>query len=157
MLVDTAGRYTTQDSDAETDRKSWQSFLSLLKENRPKQPINGVIIAFSLEDMMLMKPEEVGAHAAPIRKRLLELHETLRVDFPVYALFTKADLVAGFNEFFGAFPEDRRRQVWGATFQTEDRKKNCVGEVAKAFAFRRHADPILDLNMPPAPEPDRGP
>jgi type VI secretion system protein ImpL len=133
VLVDTAGRYTTQDSDAEADHKSWLSFLSLLKENRPKQPINGVIIAFSLEDMMLMKPEEVSAHAAAIRKRLLELHETLRVDFPVYALFTKADLVAGFNEFFGAFPEDRRRQVWGATFQTEDRKKNCVGEVPKEF------------------------
>ena len=35
VLIDTAGRYTTHDSDAETDRKSWLSFLSLLKDNRP--------------------------------------------------------------------------------------------------------------------------
>ena len=34
-----------------------------------------------------------------IRARLLELHDRLKVDFPVYALFTKADLVAGFMEY----------------------------------------------------------
>ena len=53
MLIDTAGRYTTHDSDAETDRKSWLSFLSLLKDNRAKQPINGVILAISVEDVLL--------------------------------------------------------------------------------------------------------
>ena len=36
VLVDTAGRYTTQDSDAESDQKSWLSFLSLLKAQRPR-------------------------------------------------------------------------------------------------------------------------
>ena len=129
VLIDTAGRYTTQDSDEKADRKSWLSFLSLLKANRSKQPINGVIITASLEDIMTLKPDELAAHAAAIRKRLLELNAELKVDFPVYALFTKADLIAGFNEYFGSFPEDRRRQVWGATFQTEDRKKNFVDRV----------------------------
>ena len=61
--------------------------------------------------------------------RLLELHEHLKVDFPVYALFTKADLVAGFMEFFGDLGEHGRRQVWGATFQTADKTRNLVGEV----------------------------
>ena len=39
VLIDTAGRYTTQDSDENTDKKSWQSFLTLLKTHRSKQPI----------------------------------------------------------------------------------------------------------------------
>ncbi len=30
LLIDTAGRYTTQDSDAKVDRRSWLSFLDLL-------------------------------------------------------------------------------------------------------------------------------
>ena len=67
------------------------------------------------------------AHANAIRKRLFELHQELKIDFPVYALFTKADLIEGFREYFGNFTESRRRKVWGATFQTEDRKKNLVG------------------------------
>src|SRR5204863_3202545 len=32
VLIDTAGRYTTQDSDAKSDKESWFSFLDLLKK-----------------------------------------------------------------------------------------------------------------------------
>jgi type VI secretion system protein ImpL len=133
VLIDTAGRYTTQDSDAKSDKQSWFAFLDLLKKNRPRQPINGVMVAISLEDMMTLSPAEITAHANAIRARLLELHERLKVDFPVYALFTKADLVAGFVEYFGYLSEQGRRQVWGATFQTADKKRNMVGEVPVEF------------------------
>ena len=133
VLIDTAGRYTTHDSDAETDRKSWLGFLSLLKQHRAKQPINGVILAISVEDLLTESPEEIAAHGNAIRKRLFELNQELKIDFPVYALFTKADLVEGFREYFGNFTETRRRKVWGATFQTEDRKKNLVAQVPAEF------------------------
>ena len=133
VLIDTAGRYTTQDSDAKADQQSWFAFLDLLKKNRPRQPINGVLVAISLEDLMIMSPAEINAHANAIRARLLELHDRLKVDFPVYALFTKADLVAGFMEFFAGLGENGRKQVWGATFQTNDKTRNLVGEVPFEF------------------------
>lgn len=129
VLIDTAGRYTTQDSDGAADKASWLSFLAMLKHTRTKQPINGVLIAISLADVMSMNADELDMHAKAIRKRLLELHETLKVEFPVYALFTKADLVSGFGEFFSAFNEDQRRQVWGSTFQVKERRENCVSRV----------------------------
>jgi type VI secretion system protein ImpL len=129
VLIDTAGRYTTQDSDTRTDKKSWFEFLDLLKKNRPRQPINGVMVAISLEDLMTLGPAEIQANADAVRARLLELHERLKVDFPVYVLLTKADLVAGFIEFFGNLNEQSRQQVWGATFQTADKTANYVGEV----------------------------
>jgi type VI secretion system protein ImpL len=133
VLIDTAGRYTTQDSDAKADQQSWFAFLDLLKKNRPRQPINGVLVAISLEDLMVMSPAEINAHANAIRARLIELHDRLKVDFPVYALFTKADLVAGFMEFFAGLGENGRKQVWGATFQTNDKTRNLVGEVPFEF------------------------
>ena len=133
VLIDTAGRYTTHDSDPKGDRASWLAFLDLLVRNRPKQPVNGVIVAISLEDLLTAGDEELNAHAAAIRKRLLELHEHLKVDFPVYALFTKADLVAGFAEFFGHLSENDRRMVWGHTFQTADKARNMIGEVPAEF------------------------
>jgi type VI secretion system protein ImpL len=129
VLIDTAGRYTTQDSDAKVDRQSWFAFLDLLKKSRPRQPINGVMVVISIEDLMTLGAAEVNAHANAIRARLLELHDRLKVDFPVYALFTKGDLVAGFTEFFATLGEEGRRQVWGATFQTADKTRNLVGEV----------------------------
>ncbi len=133
VMIDTAGRYTTQDSDAAADKASWVAFLDLLKKNRPRQPINGVLVAISLEDLMTLPPADIAAHANAIRARLLELHERLKVDFPVYALFTKGDLVAGFTEYFASQSDQGRRQVWGATFQTDDKTRNLVGDVPKEF------------------------
>jgi type VI secretion system protein ImpL len=133
VLIDTAGRYTTQDSDAKADRQSWLAFLDLLRKNRSRQPINGVLLAISLEDLLRLKPEELQAHADAVRTRLLELHDRLKVDFPVYALFTKADLVAGFREYFGDLREADRRMVWGATFQTDERTRNMIGDMPAEF------------------------
>ena len=128
VIIDTAGRYTTQDSDPDSDKKSWQAFLALLKRNRGRQPINGVILAISLADLMTLDPHSLGAHAIEVKNRLQELHDELKLDYPVYLLFTKADLVLGFMEYFGDFSEERRRKVWGATFQVADRKQNLIGE-----------------------------
>ena len=129
VLIDTAGRYTTQDSDAKVDRKSWLAFLDMLRRNRPRQPINGVIAAISVADVLNLPPAEVVAHADAIRKRLNELHEELKVDFPVYAVFTKMDLIVGFTQYFADLDETKRQAVWGATFQTADKKANNVGKV----------------------------
>jgi type VI secretion system protein ImpL len=129
VLIDTAGRYTTQDSDAKVDRKSWLAFLEMLGKNRPRQPINGVIVAISIADVLNLPATEVAAHADAIRKRLDELHEELKVDFPVYAVFTKMDLVVGFTQYFAELDEDKRQVVWGATFETADKKANNVGKV----------------------------
>jgi len=155
VLIDTAGRYTTQDSDAKADKQSWLSFLDLLKKNRPRQPINGVIVAISLEDVLTLSQADLAAHANAVRERLLELHDRLKVDFPVYALFTKADLVAGFIEFFGFLGDAGRKQVWGATFQTADKTRNMIGEVPVEFdlLLERLNEETLDrLQDEPAPD-----
>jgi type VI secretion system protein ImpL len=154
VLIDTAGRYTTQDSDAKSDKESWFSFLDLLKKSRPRQPINGILVAISIEDILTLPAQELAAHAEAIRRRLLELHERLKVNFPVYALFTKADLVAGFSEYFSYLNEANRRQVWGATFQTADKKKNLIGDIPTEFdlLLERLSEETLDrLQDEPAP------
>jgi type VI secretion system protein ImpL len=154
VLIDTAGRYTTQDSDAKADKTSWLAFLDMLKKNRRRQPINGVILAISLEDLMTLSAVDLTAHANAIRARLLELHTRLKVNFPVYALFTKADLVAGFAEFFGYLGDQPRRQVWGATFQTADKTRNMVGEVPVEYdaLLERLSEETIDrLQDEPAP------
>ncbi|MDG4874029.1 type VI secretion system membrane subunit TssM [Mesorhizobium sp. WSM4935] len=146
VLIDTAGRYTTHESDRERDKASWLAFLGLLKKHRTRQPINGVILAISLADLIGFDDRQLDAHVTEIRSRLRELHETLKIQFPVYLLFTKADLVSGFMDYFGDFDEARRRKVWGATFQTADRTKNMAGEAPAEFdgLAKRLAEEIAD-------------
>lgn len=152
VLIDTAGRYTTQDSDERADKVSWQSFLEQLKRTRTNQPINGVILAFSCEDMITASDSELDNHALIVRKRLEELHEKLRIDVPVYVIFTKADKIAGFREYFGPFGEERRRSVWGVTFQTKNRKDETYRAVSTEFdsLISRLSDEVTDrLNEEP--------
>jgi type VI secretion system protein ImpL len=134
ILIDTAGRYTTQDSDTEADRKSWLAFLAILKRHRPRQPVNGIIVAISLSDLMTLDGNELGTHVSAIRERLQEIRDALKIECPVYVLFTKADLVAGFREYFAGFDETRRWMVWGTTFPPKIEGGDPRGEVAGGFA-----------------------
>ncbi|MBK8209080.1 MAG: type VI secretion system membrane subunit TssM [Rhodospirillales bacterium] len=115
VLIDTAGRYTTQDSDEPVDRSAWLSFLDLLRKHRPRRPIDGILVAFSLTEITAGAPNERLVHARAVKARIHELYATLKVRAPVYVLFTKCDLVAGFTEFFGDLAQEERSQVWGAT------------------------------------------
>ncbi len=116
VLLDTAGRYTTQDSDRTVDSAAWTGFLQLLKKHRRRRPVDGIIVAFSLDDMARQGEEERRLHAVAVRQRLQELANELKVKVPVYVVLTKCDLVAGFIEFFDDLGREERGQVWGLTF-----------------------------------------
>ena len=113
VLIDTAGRYTTQDSHKVVDSSAWEGFLNLLKRNRRRRPINGAIIAISLLDLLSQTDEERIMHAKTIRTRIDELMDKLEIRFPIYLMFTKTDLVSGFSEFFEDLGKEDREQVWG--------------------------------------------
>lgn len=135
VLLDTAGRYTTQDSQEALDSNAWLGFLDLLKKHRKRRPVNGILIAASASDLMLQTEEERGLHARAIRNRVQELNERLGVRVPVYMMFTKCDLVAGFTEFFEDMGRDDRSQVWGMTFPLDDEKSQspAVGLFAQEY------------------------
>ncbi len=128
VFVDTAGRYTTQDSSAERDASAWNSFLGLLKKNRPNQPINGVLVAMGLDTLLAADTKAIDEQAGIVRRRVQELQSSLEISVPVYVVFTKADLVSGFTEFFEDLDVDGRRAVLGATV-TYDAAKTPDEEV----------------------------
>ena len=154
VLIDTAGRYTTQDSDAATDRAGWEGFLDLLKRTRQRQALNGVIVAISLADIAAAPRQERLAHARAIRKRIKELTARLDLKLPVYALLTKADLIAGFTEFFDDLDQEKRGQVWGVTFPAGE--ANPASRFADEFRLltERLDDRLID-NMQRERSPDR--
>ncbi|MEG1053949.1 MAG: type VI secretion system membrane subunit TssM, partial [Janthinobacterium sp.] len=121
ILLDTAGRYSVNDED----RAEWFGFLSLLKKHRKRAPINGIIIAVSIAELTGSRPEFAINLAKNLRQRVQELTEKLEVHAPVYVVFTKADLITGFNEFFQDTERGERDRVWGATLpysQTSSRQ-----------------------------------
>ncbi|GAB4186499.1 MAG: type VI secretion system membrane subunit TssM [Thalassobaculales bacterium] len=121
VLVDTAGRLTTQDSDKAVDAATWGALLDQLKRHRARQPVNGVLVMLSLADLALVDEQQRQATGRAIRQRLVELRERLGVRFPVYLVLAKADQVAGFGEFFAGLEPGERAQVWGMTLPLDAR------------------------------------
>ncbi|WP_028105125.1 type VI secretion system membrane subunit TssM [Pseudoduganella violaceinigra] len=116
VLLDTAGRYTTQDSNQQSDAAAWSGFLQLLKKYRVRRPINGALLSLSVPELLEQSPAQRANHINALRMRLQELHDELNIRFPLYMLVTKIDLLPGFMEFFSDMGKEERAQVWGATF-----------------------------------------
>ena len=102
-------------SQPDVDAAEWLGFLDLLKRHRGRRALNGVIVALST-DALSESDDAIRAHGRKIRRRLAELNERLEIRLPVYLMLTKADLIRGFEAFFGGLSSSAREQVWGTTF-----------------------------------------
>src|SRR5450830_102578 len=111
IVLDTAGRYSVEDEH----RAEWAGFLDLLKKYRARAPVNGIIVAVSIAELRGSDGDTCVRLARSLRQRVQDLIERLEVFAPVYVVFTKADLVAGFTEFFAQAERGERERVWGAT------------------------------------------
>ena len=125
IILDTAGRYTTEGED----KDEWLVFLDVLKKNRKKQPVNGVIVAIGVDSLINASLEEVEGYAEKIKERCDELLDKLEVKFPIYLMFTKCDLLDGFIDFFGDLTKSEREQVWGCTLPEEDRSSSSLADL----------------------------
>jgi type VI secretion system protein ImpL len=126
IILDTAGRWSTQDDDHE----EWLAFLDLLRKTRPKKPVNGILLAVSLLDLEGGE-EEMSALAKALRDRLDEVTGRLDMVVPVYLLVTKTDLVPGFVEMFGDLRDKERGQIWGVSLPlmaSPDERAELLGE-----------------------------
>lgn len=111
VLLDTAGRYSTQLED----RPEWLEFLKLLKKYRPKAPTNGILVAVSIPELVQHNSEQFSTYARQVRERINEIDDAFGVKVPIYLVFTKIDLLGGFAQFFEDMSEEERQAVWGAT------------------------------------------
>jgi type VI secretion system protein ImpL len=119
VIVDTAGRYTTHDSDEQVDTAAWMGFLRMLRKNRRRRPINGIIVAVSIDELARQSQVDRERTATAVMQRIQELYDQLGVRFPVYVMFTKCDLLSGFMEFYADLDRHEREQVWGTTFPVD--------------------------------------
>ncbi|WP_437741579.1 type VI secretion system membrane subunit TssM [Sorangium sp. So ce1504] len=120
ILLDTAGRYTTEQDDHE----EWIAFLQMLLKHRARRPLNGILVAVSVADLIDASEQQVELMGKKLRARIDEVMTQLHMVLPVYLLFTKCDLIAGFSEFFGDMRKSDRAQAWGATLKLSADKAN---------------------------------
>ncbi|AMO78602.1 MULTISPECIES: type VI secretion system membrane subunit TssM [Pseudomonas] len=118
VLIDSAGRYLTQPA-SEVDSSAWHTLLDLLRKRRRARPLNGVLVNLPVDLLQRGNEEELTLLAHQVRARLLEIHQRLHVEVPVYVVLSKADKLAGFEEFFDQLSREESDQVLGTSFRKE--------------------------------------
>ena len=148
IFLDTAGRYTTQPED----QGEWLAFLDLIRRQRSGLPVNGILVVLSVSDVLRDQGAHISEIVRPIRERIIEVSSRLGVVLPVYVVFTKADLIGGFKDFFAGLPRNDRKQVWGFSLDASDRASRTVedlydqkiGQLLGALAAKRMASLLGD-------------
>jgi type VI secretion system protein ImpL len=112
LIVDTAGRYAVP-VDVPQDRAEWYRLLRLIRHYHGREPLHGMIVTVSVNELVLQPNEILRAQAGLHRERIEEAIQELGVDFPVYVLVTKCDQLEGFIEFFGVLPQRVANEALG--------------------------------------------
>jgi hypothetical protein len=157
ILLDTAGRYT--DSDEGGDRHEWRTLLKLLKKNRSKCPLDGIVVALSAPRLLESNPAELEEQARVLRRRINEATDALSVDMPIYLVVTKADRVEGFTDFMSTLSPGRLQEAFGWTnaerrfADAGDVLRRGLGEIRSRLdavvpeIVMREADPVRRRRM----------
>ncbi|HET9958733.1 MAG TPA: type VI secretion system membrane subunit TssM [Polyangiaceae bacterium] len=152
ILLDTAGRLATQ----EDDRDEWLSFLTTVSKFRAERPLDGMVVALSVEDLLNLSEVQLEEQAQTLRARIDEVTKHLEMVLPIYVMFTKVDLLGGFTEFFQDLSKAQRAQAWGTSFSLEDDR---LEEPARAIETEfellvrvLHARMLDRLSREPLPE-----
>ena len=117
IILDTAGRYAIP-IDHDPDREEWEKFLTLLAKYRKKEPLNGIILTVSADQLLSKPVDDLRENGLNLRKRIDQLMRVCGAKFPVYIMVTKIDQVHGFNQFSRMLPDDRLNQAMG--YSSED-------------------------------------
>ncbi|HWQ33719.1 MAG TPA: type VI secretion system membrane subunit TssM [Blastocatellia bacterium] len=120
VLLDTTGRYMTEGPD----RDEWLGLLETLRKYRAARPFDGLLVVVSAKSIIESDEREIEKQAKVIRDRIDEARALTQLRFPVYLIFTHADALEGFGEFFRTLSPGERSQVWGATIRL-DRAQNA--------------------------------
>lgn len=115
VLLDTAGRYQNDSPD----RDEWASLTETLRKYREDRPLDGFLLAVSAAGVLHLSEVEIEQQAKILRARLDEVMQRVKSRFPVYLIFTHADAIEGFKNFFDNARREGKAEVWGATIPLE--------------------------------------
>jgi type VI secretion system protein ImpL len=89
--------------------------LRSIFSGKPAAPRAAVVCYDSEKLAKAAGPEEITVQSRAIRARLEQISQTLGINFPVYVLFTRADRLPFFDDFFRNLSDSEVTQVLGVT------------------------------------------
>jgi IcmF-related N-terminal domain len=154
IILDTAGAMLMQPEAS----ARFESFLKLLRENRPACPINGMILTIPTDSLLSDPPVEAEQKARVIATQLAMIQKALDVRFPIYLMISKSDRLPGFREFFdmeGQSKYERQMMGWANPAPLgEPFSADTIYQAIDAISSRLQNRALALLADPVPPNPD---
>jgi type VI secretion system protein ImpL len=90
------------------------------------------LVCFDTESLLLGDTEATNTVARNLRERLTEVSQLLGINLPVYAVFTKADRVPFFADYFKNLNDQEARKILGMTLPVVSERKGVYSEEESA-------------------------
>ncbi len=112
ILLDTSGRYAEVRDKTDYDDE-WEQIGRLVKRMRRFEPINGVVVTVSVEDLWTKDPAALSNIAQNVRQRIDRLMKATKNRIPVYVMVTKLDQLGGFRAWYSLLTDDQADEEFG--------------------------------------------
>ena len=119
VVIDVAGDLALRSDGASSDRPAWRELLHLLRRNRARRPLDGLLLTIPADELLGVSEadsqarSELAHRAELLRMRLDQAQSELCFDFPVYVLVTKCDLLPGFADLAATVEPQQLQQIFG--------------------------------------------
>lgn len=115
LVLDVPGAYVHR-SEGRTAEEGWTQVLRQLRRYRPRQPLNGIVLALPATDLVgasALSTAGIEAKATRLYNRLQDLQRTVGLRLPVYVVVTKCDTVPGFAPFCRQLSPSKTDEILG--------------------------------------------
>ena len=117
IFIDIKGSLVkSKDSPPISNEKDWFKILDLLKDNRPRKPLDGILLVISLEDFIGPNAKDeisLMQDAEYIYTKLWQMQRNLKIKLPIYFVITHMDKIRGFKEIIDNLPSQMQNEMFG--------------------------------------------
>lgn len=105
------------------DEALWEVLSQQLMKHRPRQAVNGIISVIGCDRILKGDSKDQQRLSSILQEAILTLSDKTGIRIPVYTLFSKADTIADFVDFFESFPASTLDNPFGMTFEDTPAKQ----------------------------------
>lgn len=112
--------------------KLWNNLLFWVKEQRERQPFNGVILSIDIHKLLVSNKYQKEEYLSILHQRLQEILDISANELPIYVVMTKLDRLYGFESVYRTLSREQRDSILGITF--ENHGENWKSELANFWS-----------------------
>jgi type VI secretion system protein ImpL len=132
-VLDASDEADEADAADAADAAGWRALLLTLRRARRRRPVDGIVVAISIEQLMNEDEADRKRCANALRARVDMAYRTFKRRVPIYVLVTQCDRVSGFEDFIVDLTDDDLDRPLGMVFPATS---NMGDEAWRAFFAR---------------------